>query len=450
MQHYQSELHNNSVMNLNRNILPFILGSFLLLSSCNRDNTEMITFTTDFPEPIALETNELSGFVLNQADQAIKDVTVELIRQGIVLDQVVTDENGRYIFTSFPEIDGQVTVVFKKDNFFPNINVLDKLEEDFVLSPKMVNANEYPNQKDFESIENEELILVSGQVFGNSSSSIVFALNEEENWVNYTFIEDGKYKILIPKNSAFNFFSYNECGINTADSNEYGPFEMEQQLTVFWQSSEYNQKRLFGEITCQGEKINDAIIEVRYIEEFTDWGIPSKSRINVLDGSFDIPLYDCFSNGIIVISVFDNETGITTNPIFINYAEFEDKGIDLDLCKEDDWYFNLNVDGMTLDLGQHIFKQINDDLILVSPNNIFGISFGIKEYVLGENEIEWINILMNSNVAYLGWETDMIFNITEINEMDESFIEGKIEGSFFDFYKQKEILVEGECRLKLE
>ena len=415
----------------------------LILSSCRNEDSIITEEILPVPEEATIV--EIYGFVTEQfslfspyiSRQRLNNVSVRLMHEGSMLNEVNTDETGRFAFEEQLVPLGEAYLIFEAPGFYKNVARIDSIAA-------YENFNYILIRKTFEALSgdaiNEEgpyIRLTTGPAHRDFLAPLYFITNTNNELIgaNQQYVEAPFFEITTLASEPLLFHHFTECGTQTI---EMGPFSEDTDITAFLEELTFDDKSRKSiratVFDCAGAELDR--------EAFELFSKGSELTIRSANSNLaNIGKLNCLidNSPTTLVSV------VTQNPR--KYAEATvdfssgQEDIEITICEDDDTYLNYSIGGGA-EIVPNLFTYANilpnGHLILKQTDPVYPdgthIAFQVFSSVEGINTLG--DVLFNNpplgstNVAIVGQEIEVTINLN-----DGDFIEGTFDGTIYDAFE---------------
>lgn len=433
-----------------------LLFIIIIFTSCKNEDyiiSEEIGPSAQSAVLIQLEgfvAEEFSDLHYNSGRQSLSNVSVRLMHEGVELDKVNTDDNGKFIFPEQAVPIEEAYLILSAPNFHKNVSKLNN----------SITGNNFSShtmiRKTFEGLTGDAIkddgsyirLIMGLADFDNITPMVYYLTNKENELIGAArhFVESLHFDITTLANEPIILHYLTEC---SDQSIEIGPFSEDTDISgllseIMFDAKDWDRLEATA-YDCDGELLTAAHFDFFIkIDELTSWFNNGSGATLIHRPICQLERFPDLEVSLVTKSPRRYGTGS------YNYLSGQVDIPAVTICEEDDTYFNYNLGGIeekpelftyanVLSDGTIIIKQkgsefpSGNEVALQILNNDFGATLDIRNLAFVTSDFR-----INGH--------GMSVNIT-LN--DGEFIEGIIEGEVLDGYESGLGILSGSFRARI-
>lgn len=441
--------------------IGFLLITLFLFSCQNQDSiiTEEVLPVSEAATIITIKgkiTERFSSFSPYLVEQQLNNVSVKLMHEGIMLDEVNTDGYGKYAFDEQLVPLDEAYLIFEAPGFYKNVAKLDSFETYNSFNNILLRKTFEGLNGDAISDEGSYIRLITEPANGDFlvPTFLITNANDELIGANQQYVETSFFEITTLANEPLYFHHLTECGMQTI---EMGPFSEDTNITPFLEGFILDNKDRetikVNVFDCTGLALNGTDFKTFYKRgDLTSYGTNSSGTNNnpLTPGKLNCLIDEHPTTLVSIVTQNPRKYAETT----IDYTSGQDE-VDINICEDDDTYLNYSVNGGT-EIEPNLFTYANilpnGNLILKQTDPVYPEGTHIAFQIFDSTQGSTTNgeVLFNNQ---LEGKIDVIIvgqNINvEINLNDGVFIEGTFSGEVYNALENSLGELSGSFRARL-
>lgn len=379
----------------------------------------------------------------------IQDVTVSLVYDNIILDEVNTDLNGSYFFAPQPVPLEGAHIVIEASGFFPNIQKI--YPPDSYLSEIILLPNMFQNLNSLNDYIPEQKVSISGKIHESDlappqDALTIYAVNEAQEIIGYCRPNSDiiDFSLTTIANQSVTLMFHNVCGV--FDTIQLGVLTEDIVLDDILYEQTIEWIEINGQVAdCNNESFT-GYLNFHYNERtnFFNSGFRSGGRF----GSSWINACEIEGTQVLVSFVdYDYDfVGFTTVP----YTAGQDISVDINECETNQTYFRYTLDGGMLvnDPSFTFVNIIENEGVYFFVDRSGSCDIGGKFAESTTGTVSSGNMLFRT-IGGVGVEQaakDLPFNILS---NDGDYIQGTFSGTLLDDQEYSLGQIEGSFKAKI-